>query len=404
MRFDLHLRGSVRSRFAEVAGEMSAWEGSAELSEDAARRLRECVRFFDHTTVTDPLQCAGVDGSGDFPALAYGDSFIYLTVAQGSVYTADAVHGLKEVDPGLPSLFDAFWIPESEQRRTASWDATFARLCGMPVRDVVAASDYQTLKHEFSGRHTSVDQLVDQLIRPNASDSSNVAIQLRTTGELAMALRLLQQSNQEPRLRRILIFDSTLTLPLVTRRDVSLFYEHLKRLCCVEARSRGVVLIGLSKSHGLPGIQYIEEAAREVAGAERNDPPEHWYLRVPSARVDGWVLPSTEGRRVPPAGAVTYLVRFHRNVPVMRVDFDANYWEENLRDEQQVRQLFQSLDYCSHDQRCYGYPYPVKAGHDRASLTEPERTALRKQLVDEAVRMGLKRSLFRNASSATGHA
>ena len=404
MRFDLHLRGAVRSRLAEVAGEMSAWEGSAKLGDEAARRLRESIRFFDHTTVSGPLQCAGVDGSGDFPALAYGDSFVYLTVAQGSVYTADTVHGLKEVDLGLASLFDAFWIPESEQRRTAAWDATFARLCGMPVREVVASSDYRALKHEFSGRQTSVDQLVDQLIRPNASDSSNVAIQLRTTGELAMALRLLQRGTQEPGLRRTLIFDSTLTLPLVTRRDVSLFYEHLKRLCCVEARRRGVVLIGISKSHGLPGIEYIEEAAREVAGAGRGEPPEHWYLKVPSQGIDGWMLPATEGRRVPPAGAMTYLVRFHRNVPVLRVDFDANYWYENLRDDWQVRDLLQSLDYCAHDQRCYGYPYPVKAGHDRASLTDSERMALRKQLVDEAVRAGLKRSLFRDASSATGHA
>jgi hypothetical protein len=404
VRFDLHLRGAVRSRLAEVADEMRAWEGSAELGEDAVRRLRESIRFFQHTTASGPLQCAGVDGSGDFPALAYGDSFVYLTVAQGSVYASDAVHGLMEVDTGLSPLFDAFWIPESEQRRTAAWDATFTRLCGMPVREVVAASDYQTLKQEFSGRRTSVEQLVEQLIRPNASDSSNVAIQLRTTGELAMALRLLHRSPRETGLRRTLIFDSTLTLPLVTRRDVSLFYEHLKRLCCVEAHRRGVALIGLSKSHGLAGVECIEEAAREVAGVGRGEPPEHWYLKVPSQAADGWMLPSTEGRRVPPAGAVTYLVRFHRNVPVLRVDFDARYWEDHLRDDQQVRQLFQSLDYCAHDQRCYGYPYPVKAGHDRASLTEAERVALRKQLVDEAVRAGLKRSLFRSASFATGHA
>jgi hypothetical protein len=101
---------------------------------------------------------------------------------------------------------------------------------------------------------------------------------------------------------------------------------------------------------------------------------------------------------------VTYLVRFHNNIPVLRVDLDYRYWAEHLRDEVQVRQLFEALDYCSHDQRCYGYPYPVKAGHDRASLTEVERMALRKQLIDEAVRAGLKRSLFRNASQATGHA
>ena len=403
MKFDLHLRSAVRSRLAEVANEMSAWEGSAKLGDDAARRLRESVHFFEHTTTSEALQCAGVDGSGDFPALAYGDSFVYLTVAQGSVYTTDNVHGLREIDLGLPALFDAFWIPESEQRRSDTWNAAFARLCGMAVREVVSASDYKELKQAFSGRHTPIDQLVEQMIRPNASDSSNVAIQLRTTGELAMALRLLRRAPQEAGVRRILVFDSTLTLPLVTRRDVSLFYEHLKRLCCVEARQRGVVLVGLSKSHGLPGIGFIEDAVHDVAGTGATEAPEHWYLKIPSEEVEGWALPSTEGRRVPPAGAVTYLVRFHRNVPVLRVDLDAKYWDEHLRDEEQVRQLFQSLDYCAHDQRCYGYPYPVKAGHDRASLTESERVVLRKQLIDEAVRAGLKRSLFRDASQPTGH-
>jgi hypothetical protein len=91
-------------------------------------------------------------------------------------------------------------------------------------------------------------------------------------------------------------------------------------------------------------------------------------------------------------------------VPVLRLDFDAGYWADNLSNEVSVRKVFEALDYCSHDQRCFGYPYPVKAGHDRASLTDAERVALRKQLIDEAVRAGLKRSLFRDASAATGHA
>jgi hypothetical protein len=273
----------------------------------------------------------------------------------------------------------------------------------MTIQDVVATSDYRDLKTELSGRRSSVDELARQLIRPNASDSSNIAIQLRTTGELAMALRVVHAAPSEPNVQRLLIFDSTLTLPLVTRRDVSLFYEHLKRLCCVEARRNGVVLLGLSKSHGMHGIGFIEDAARVAAGKGEGDVPQHWYWRIPLQEIDGWELPSTEGRRIPPAGAVTYLVRFHDNVPILRVDLDYRYWAEHLRDEVHVRHLFEALDYCSHDQRCYGYPYPVKAGRDRASLTEAERMAFRKQLIDEAVRAGLKRSLFRDASQATGH-
>ncbi len=405
MRFDIHLRHEVRTRLAEVAGEMCAWEGAATLDANDSRRLRDSIRFFGHTTATGPLLCAGVDGSGDFPSLAYGDSFVYLTVAQGSAYVAEVTHGLREVDLGQRMLFDAAWIPEAEPQRSLAWDAAFSRLSGMDVHEAVTKSDYRTLKAQFSGRRTNVDQLVQQLIRPAASDSSNAAIQLRTTGELSMALRLLEGLGDDGSSRlRILVFDSTLSLPLVTRRDVSLFYEHLKRLCCVQARQHGVVLVGLSKSHGIPGIEHVEEAAREVAKCGRGEVAEHWFLRVPTQEGDGWTLPSTDGRRIPPAGAVTYLVRFHRNVPVLRVDFDAGYWADNLSNEVSVRKVFEALDYCSHDQRCFGYPYPVKAGHDRASLTEAERVALRKQLIDEAVRAGLKRSLFRNASAATGHA
>jgi len=72
-------------------------------------------------------------------------------------------------------------------------------------------------------------------------------------------------------------------------------------------------------------------------------------------------------------------------------------------ERQAVRQFFGSLDYASHDQRCFGYPYPIKAAHDRGSLTEQERTVLRQQLVESAVHAGMRRALFRDPSQLTGH-
>jgi hypothetical protein len=106
---------------------------------------------------------------------------------------------------------------------------------------------------------------------------------------------------------------------------------------------------------------------------------------------------------------VSYLVRFHKNVPVLRIDMDQAYWATNIlgTDDEETqaneRRLFEDLDYASHDQRCFGYPYPIKAAHDRASMTKAERVALRKQVIDAAVRAGMRRSLFRDASRATGH-
>jgi hypothetical protein len=88
---------------------------------------------------------------------------------------------------------------------------------------------------------------------------------------------------------------------------------------------------------------------------------------------------------------------------------DRRFWDEHVRsdDDDITRQreaaIFKHLDYASHDQRSYGYPYPLKAGHDRASLTQAERVAFRQQVIDAAVAAGMRRSLFRDASMATGH-
>jgi hypothetical protein len=88
----------------------------------------------------------------------------------------------------------------------------------------------------------------------------------------------------------------------------------------------------------------------------------------------------------------------------MRLDLDARYWDETTASRSNEQHLFQNLDYAGHDQRCFGYPYPIKAAHDRASLSQQERVTLRKQVVDAAVGAGLKRTLFRDAAQATGHA
>jgi hypothetical protein len=227
---------------------------------------------------------------------------------------------------------------------------------------------------------------------------------LRSTGELSAALRLIRS---EPRLDYVL-YDSTLSLPFVSRAKNSLFHEHLKRLCCVEARARSIGFLALSKSHGMPSIEEIERLAVSAAGGEPRV-AEHWFLRLPTKARDGWQLKLVEQRNVPPQGAVSYLVRFHRNVAVMRLDVDERYWESHLRGDSESstlkneKHLFEDLDYACHDQRAYGYPYPVKAGHDRASLTQPERVALRKLIIDAAVSAGMRRSLFKNASAATGH-
>ena len=405
MRNDLLVRSLVRGKLKGLAAEMSTWEALPRIDADEEARIRQAVQPYAHTTRREQLIIGGVDGTGDFPALSYADSFIYVTLAQGTRYEADRVSGLKEVAPELEPVIEFTWLPQDDVKARSALDSTFERLAGLSVNDVIRRSDYWKLKQTNSGRSTSFQELEDGLIRPHATDSGNIAIQLRSSAELGAALRLIEA---EPKPDYVLL-DSTFSLPFVNRSHNSLFFEHLKRLCCVEARARGVGFFALSKSHGMAAMEHVERLAAEALGCGTEKKPEHWFMRIPTQERDGWELSLVENRHVPPASTVTYLVRFHRNTPIMRMDMDLGYWERHIRSEdphsqlQSEQRIFEDLDYASHDQRAYGYPYPIKAGHDRASLTHAERAALRKLIVNEAVAAGMRPQLFRNVSQATGH-
>lgn len=405
MRFDLHSRTGVRERLDHLAQQMAAWDEPPRLEDQEIHQLRESVHSFGHAELVGDFVLGGVDGSGDYPALSYGDSFVYVTVAQATRYRSDASVGLREEAGPAPGIVEFTWIPEDEEQRPAAIDEAFERLAGTDLATIVERSDYRVLKAARTGKQSSVGELVSELIRPHAADAGNLAIQLRSSAELSAALRLMQGGGA----LRYLLYDSTLSLPFVGRHGASLFHEHLKRLCCVEARQRQSGFFALSKSHGLPAMELLERVAAEKLGIAAGGVGEHWYLRIPTESRDGWRFSLVEHRNVPPPGAVTYLVRFHKNVPVLRLDMDEGYWtayvkggasEETTANEERI---FRELDHASHDQRCYGYPYPIKASHDRASLTAPERVALRKMIIDAAVAAGMRRSLFRTASAATGH-
>lgn len=405
MRFDLNLREVVKRQIAEVAEEMKEWENLPALKEQHRKEIQRRLNFFKHTTQHRDLRYGGVDGSGDFPALTYADSAVYFTVAQGVIYASASDTGLKE----LPALSDPVvhvtWIPEDEAKRTEVLMAAFAHLAGRSVEEVIETSDYKQLRSAYGKGGASTEEFVRKLILPHPTDAGNLGIQLRTSAEMGAALRLICHENRP----NYVLVDTTMSLPLVTQGG-SLFFEHLKRLCCVEATSRGVGFFALSKSHGLPAVDQVEDVVRAKATADGNEYNAHWFIRLPIPGVDPWSFPLPDGKRVPPYGSVSYLVRFHRNTPIMRLDIDVNYWRQHLGgsvgEETTAKelQMFSDLDYACHDQRAFGYPYPIKACHDRTSMKMAERVALRKQIVDAAVAAGMKRALFKDVSIATGHA
>ena len=405
MRFDLHLREVVKRQISEAADEMKAWEADPSSWERDRAVVSERIRFFEHAKKREGLRYGGVDGSGDFPALTYADCAVYFTVAQGVIYESAVDVGLKELPVLSDPVVHVTWIPEDEVKRAEVLHAAFAHLAGRDVEAVITQSDYSKLRAAHGRRAATVNELFNGLILPHPTDAGNLGIQLRTSAEMGAALRLIC-SEQRP---DYVLVDTTMSLPLVSQGG-SLFFEHLKRLCCVEATQRGVGFFALSKSHGLSSVDQVADLVREKAAIMGRADVEHWFLRLPIPKVDAWSFPLPVGKKIPPHGSVSYLVRFHRNTPIMRLDLDFEYWQRYLRGADDTETdaneatMFADLDYAGHDQRAFGYPYPIKACHDRTSMTMAERVAMRKQIIDAAVVAGMKRSLFKDVSIATGHA
>lgn len=136
MRFDLHLRATVLEDLQTIAGEMRTWQAQAKVGEAETEQIRQQVGSFAHCTIRTGLRVAGVDDSGDFPMLSYADSFVYLSVAQGTVYGVDRLADLKQVSL-IPTLLIQFdWILESEKTGRAALLKAFERLvgrCGTPI-------------------------------------------------------------------------------------------------------------------------------------------------------------------------------------------------------------------------------------------------------------------------------
>jgi hypothetical protein len=398
MRFSLHLRHAVKDQIQGMAKSMARWDAHPRIDAAEQAAIAEHLSPYPHTTQVQSQRISAIDGSGDFPMLSYADSFVYLSTAQAVTYQAIG-DKLQEVGPEADPLVDICWLPEHEKQRVIQLDEAFERLAGASLETIIRQGDYRQLKAYYAGRDPSVAESIADLIRPHASDSGNLGIQLRSCAELGAARRIINEAQPGD----IVLLDGTLSLPFVHRTKGSLFHEHLKRACCALARENGVTLAWVSKSHGLPGIELIEQIAKQQGHDD------HWFLRLPVSG-DPWSLSVLDGRNIPPSGAITYLWRTHRGMPIFRVDVDFEWWRSELfsEDKQATKNneaaLFAILDFSGHDYRTQAYPYPLKAAHDRASLTDTERLALRKQVIEAAVGAGMKPSAFVDPSQLTGHA
>ena len=406
MRFDIHFRHDITEKIQGIVGDIKDWNVEEGITASSIEELADYITVFDHCPVPDrPFLIGGADGSGDFPCVTYGDSVVYLVVAMSRIFEASTIGKLIEKDVKGTDIVDFMWLPEDKRKAAGCFDDTFARLVGEPLEDICQNSDYFELKHRFGSRLPSPIDMISKLIRPDAHDADNIGIQLMSTAEASTLIRLMKTNiiQQHGTMPVYLLQDTTLAMPMLPSTSV-LFFEVAKRYACTIARRNGLVFMTVSKSHNMPHMDLIEDMI-----TKKFETQEHWFIRIPHKDI-GEEKPEFLGtRQIPPHGAMSYLFRFHKTTQPMRLDMDLEYWRAHIwnADKSVMRQneiqVFRDLDFASHDQRCYGYPYPIKACHDIASLTDDERVVMRKKIIDTAVMNGLKRKNFIDPSIPTGH-
>jgi hypothetical protein len=388
---------SIKSQIQQIAETMKEYDELPSISEEESKILSDQIRFFEHSTKQQDLIAGSVKGGGDFPSVIYGSSYVYVTTAQNILFRTDKISGLAEIKSTVEPQVKVSLLHQAAERTDFQLDEIFADLCGMPVEEVIEKSDYKNLKVADKNKDSGIAFLYQNLIRPPESDSGNLSIQLKSTAEYGTTIKLIRAVEDCD----YILLDGTLSLPFIGRPDASLFYEHLKRLCCVEARINKIGLMFLSVNHGIIETKLLENLAREKNAASAEAPVEHCYFRFPVKGVDEWKSSLTEKYRMPPVGAVTYLVWLHKNFPSFRIDLDRGFWldfiygNSDAETERNEQNLFEALDYLSHEQRSFGYPYPLKAVQNRVKMSRSERTSLRNQIIDECVKNGMKRTLFR---------
>ena len=406
MHYDVHLRNDVVKKIKNVVNDIQTWNINDTPTLDEIAKLEDNVQVFEHCAIPDhSFLIGGADGSGDFPCVSYGDSVVYLVTAMARLYDSSP-SGLKERDVSSNDIVDFLWLPEDKEKAKDQYLKFFSQLIGESLTTICQDSDYYQLSKAHGGGAPSPVDLIDTLILPPAHESNNIGIQLLNTAEAGALIRLMRtldvSSVKEAPI--YLLEDSTMALPLAPSQS-SLFFEIAKRYACKIGRDKGIIYLTISKSSNMPHMDLIEDMIKKKAPTG-----EHWFLRMPIKQI-GESRPDFLGTRsIPPIGAVTYLFKFHRTTQPMRLDMDFDYWKSNIWSDNKdlmssrEKQIFRDLDFASHDQRCYGYPYPIKACHDMVSLTADERVVLRMQIIDEAVKSGLKRKNFVDPSIMTGHA
>jgi hypothetical protein len=349
------------------------------------RALYKRVRPYEHSTALDAdFVVAAVDGSGEFPVLQQDDVFLHFAIAAGAAYRTESnrQHKLTSLHALNPIFKQYVLLSDDDRVVIESYRQYLLALTGLTLTNLVEASDYCEVFNRFSRERLKPSQVLwERFPFAKASQVATHAYLLRSMAELGMALRMLDDNP------RYLLLDTSLLYFFLGEQPY--LPELMKRALITRAAQQGSGVVALCKSHNLPNGDLIARYAKDELGHK-----DHWYLRMPSEALGEPVPVFLQGREIPPKLSVSYLFKFHATSFPMRIDVDAQWWQQAIGgDEVREKSFFSDLDFTCHEVRSYGYPYPMRGAHRSASLTRQERKTLRDILLQQAQREGLMRGV-----------
>jgi hypothetical protein len=347
-----------------------------------------------------------IDGSGVAPLLQYEDIIVHLVTANLALYSTNTQQGepMKSLSiehlPPIPAdgkLTEAFWIPMDETQKEERFlnfikkiycvddvneilYAFFSEIKGKPISSIKELHQYPRMRN--------IKSIEDVVIFPPASATQRVQDHIRWIAEAALAKRTLESKLN----LKYLFLDGALTLLIRERQEHPILVpNYMIRDVCARARKKGTIVAGVSKSHTVPCWGLIADLAKFHFGGGC-----HWFCRLPGDEgPEGKKLNILKGRRqIPPTNGVTYLFRFSDDMPVLRIDFDRIWWNRNILSKDKKRfkmneiQLFQEIDFLSHDARWYGYPCPLSFAHLLSTIAGEGRELIVEQAVTIAKEEG----------------
>ena len=231
------------------------------------------------------------------------------------------------------------------------------------------------------------------MVSPRANAPSGWFEQFREVLEYAIAKALL---DSDTHFKYIFIDGSMNMLMDPGQKQPRLAPNYLLRDINLRALKNETCIVAVSKTTTFPFIYRLALDLEKSLGEEKK-----WFIRIPTETRDNFILHILKDRpHIPPEYGVTYLFHFSSEVPILRIDLDEAWWNENIysSDKKKEREneikLFKDIDWLARDVRYYGYFFDLAFAHNTTIVRFPERDDVAERLIDYFTEKGEDPKMF----------